>query len=912
MKLKKLKLKSIKPLVRAFITGVCCLPLHSGFSQSERIVELEEYQVRGFRDSLQLSREEARESLSLKDVIAADSIGKLPDANIAEALNRVTSVYMTPDQGEGRYVSIRGVDPILNNVTLNGQTIAVSDTDGRSGRAAPLDVLSASAISRIEVFKVTTPDMDGQSIGGTINIKTPSAFDFADGFGLVNTEYGYNDFGTENDIYSFQANWADLLGDNEEWGLFIAANYSFREYLSHLYENPRAGNPENAFTDELVPDRVRFGSAVGERERYGFTANLEFSPSEESFFWLRSYFTEYDDQEFRPEYTVRNRGDIGATAADEIYWTRYRIENETRLEIQERPVYQFVLGGEHKLSDAWSVEGNLNYTKAKELNPLLNYYEVETQTDQGDIDDSANNPVRLSLNSKGFATPIYDSSFSDGLSPLDAAFHRISRIRNITSDVEEETVTADFDALWEGYWDEKAVSFKTGFKILSRDKFVDDNDLRFPYEGSDTLADAGNGRLFEEIGRGEPYRIVNAGTLWIPDPDAYEAHRLANPEDYSFDEGGSTSNSIEDDYTLNEDIFAYYAMATYEFSPDVSFTGGIRIEETDIDVSAFSFINQIETDLPPEESRVEELPFEESEAVLINDRNRYTSVLPSINMMWEIDANLLFRASLSTNIGRPDYPDVAPISTLEISEDPLEPGSFSASNEIGNPDLEPYEGTNFDVSLDYYFNENSGVLSLGGFYKRIDNAIYEFEEEFTDFEFAGVVFDEYNTSTFSNAEPGHISGIEVTYQQDLTMLEEPFDGAGILANVAFIDSEVEVFQRPGEKLPFFNQADLIYNIQLYYEKNGFQARLAYTFQSEVIFDTLAGNPRDDIYRDELESLDAKISYQFNDNWEVYLTAKNLSDEPLLTYRNGNRRFIAENPGYEIYGSEYRLGITWTK
>ncbi len=907
-----MKLKSYQSLAVVLSTVAIGVPSHPTFAQEGEVVELDEYQVRGFRDSLQLSREEARQSLSLKDVIAADSVGKLPDANIAEALNRITSVYMAPDQGEGRYVSIRGVDPILNNVTLNGQTIAVSDTDGRSGRAAPLDVLSASSISRIEVFKVTTPDMDGQSIGGTVNIKTPSAFDFADAFGFVNAEYGYNDFGTENDIYSFQANWADRFGDNDEWGLFIGANYSYREYLSHLYENPRAGNPENAFMDELVPDRVRFGSAVGDRERYGFTANLEFSPSDESFFWFRSYFTQFDDTEFRPEYTIRNRGDIGATAADEIYWTRYAIENETRLEVQERPVYQFVFGGEQQISDAWSIEGNLNFTKAKEENPLLNYYEVETRTDTGDIDDPVNNPVSFSINSAGFATPTFNPALSDGLSPYDLAFHQVSRLRNITSEVEEETVTADFDALWEGYWGEKAVSFKTGVKLLSRDKFVDDTDLRFPYEGSDTLADAGLGRLFEDIGRGESYRIVPVGNLWIPDPDAYEAHRSANPGDYSFDEGGSTSNSIEDDYTLTEEINAFYAMATYEYSPELMFTGGVRIEETDVEVSAFSFISQIETELPPEESRIDELPFEESEAVEINDRNSYTSVLPSINMRWMIDANLLFRASISTNIGRPDYPDVSPISTLEISEDPLEPGTFFANNEIGNPDLEPYEGTNFDVSLDYYFNENSGVFSVGGFYKRIDNAIYEFEEEFDNFEFAGVVFEEYRSSTFSNAEAGHISGIEFTYQQDLTMLREPLDGLGILANVAFIDSEVEVFQRPGEKLPFFNQADLIYNIQLYYEKNGFQARLAYTYQSEVIFDELAGNPENDIYRDELESLDAKISYQFNDNWEVYLTAKNLTDEPLLTYRNQNRRFIAENPGYELYGTEFRLGLTWTK
>ena len=150
-------------------------------------------------------------------------------------------------------------------------------------------------------------------------------------------------------------------------------------------------------------------------------------------------------------------------------------------------------------------------------------------------------------------------------------------------------------------------------------------------------------------------------------------------------------------------------------------------------------------------------------------------------------------------------------------------------------------------------------------------------------------------------------------QKDLVNLPEPFDGFGILANMALIDSEVTVPERPGEKLPFFNQADTVYNAQVYYERNGFEARLAYTYQSEAIFDELGGDVEEDLFRDELSSLDAKVSLQLNDNWQIYLTAKNLTDEPLTTFWRGtSRRVRGENPGYEIYGSEFRLGATWTK
>lgn len=897
--------------------AVCCLLAPLAIAQSDETavessletVELEAFTVVGFRDSLELSRQKMRAAGSLTDVIAADSVGKLPDQNIAEALNRVTSVYLRPDQGEGRYVSIRGVDPILNNVTLNGQTIAVSDTDGRSGRAAPLDVLSASSVSTIEVFKVTTPDMDGQSIGGTINITAPSAFNFEKGFSRVNAEVGYNDFGTSDSIYGLGFDYATRFGESDVWALYLSANYSYKEYLSHLYENPRAGHPEGAFSDVLVPDRVRFGSAVGERERTSFSSNLEFKPSEDSHVWLRYYFTDYTDIELRPEYTIRNRGDIGAVTEKEFYWTRYRIENETRLEKQERPVDQIVLGGKQWISEDWSIEGNVNFTNAKETNPYLNYYEVETQSDRGSLDPN-DAPVRFTLDESGKATPVFNADFTDGLTPEDMAFHQVSRLRNITSQVEENTVTADITAEWKGNLGEKRITFKTGAKFLDRDKKVDDNDNRFPYTGDATLADAGLGTSFADIGRGVPYSVIPGFNLPIPTPDAYEALRAANPGDFVFDAAGSASNSVEDDYTMNEKVMAYFAMGSIDLSPRVKLLGGARVERTDVDVSAFSYIDQVSTSNPDDVTKIGDLPFGTSDVVDVSRSHEYTNVLPSVILKWDLDESWLLRTSFSTNIGRPDYPDTAPISTLEVSEVFEDPGVFVANNSIGNPDLKPYEGTNYDISLDYYFDDQSGLVSVGGFYKRIENAIYGFNQQFSDYEFAGVLFSEYSSSTKGNADPGFISGLEFTFQKDLVSLPAPFDGFGFLANLSLIDSEVEVAERPGEKLPFFNQADTIYNLQLYYERDKFSARVALAHQSEAIFDEISGSVEEDIYRAASTTVDAKVSYDFSDRWSVYLTGKNLTDEPDLTYRSGDEYFIAENPGYERYGREYRLGFTW--
>ena len=874
-------------------------------AESEEPIQ-DEITVYGFHETLETARAERFQAVNLKEVLAADAIGKLPDHNLAEALARVPAVYLRRYQDEGRYVSIRGVDPILNNVTLNGQTLAVSDTDGRSGRAAPLDVLSASSLSLIEVHKVTTPDMDGQSIGGTINVVTPSGFD--GGRTTVRLEAGANDFGSASDIYSASIDHGATFGADDRWAVYLSASTWHKEILSHLYEVPRVGFPENAFTDVLVPERIRLGSAVGERRRTNVSVNLQHKPADGSLLWLRAYGTRYVDEELRPEFTLRNRGDVGATSPNEFYWTRYAVENETRHERQERPVLQIVLGGETLLAGDWQIAGDLNYTNAREENPFLNYYETESRSGRSDIDDPADAPVTFTLDRRGFATPRYNPDASGGLTPADPAFHAVSRLRNVTSRVEEDTFTATLDATRYRRWGDKTGTLQAGVKYLTRDKKVDDQDSRFPYDGSATLATLGG--LFADVGQGEPYRPVPGLTLPVPLPGPYEQDRQANPDLYGFDEDGSASNSIEDDYTMDEDILALYAMASIDVTPELTILGGVRVEATDVEVSAFAFVDEIETELPPEVSRVDELPFEPSDVLSVVGTHDYVNVLPAVLVKWAFSEGWLLRGSVSTNIGRPDYPDTAPISTLTVSEDSLEPGVFSAFNEIGNPNLEPYEGINVDLTVDYYIPGNRGLFTAGVFYKRIENAIYEFRESLSDFEFAGVVFETYDSRSVSNAEPGHIAGIELAYQQDFRGLPAPWNGLGFAANVAWVDSEIEVQQRPGEKLPFFNQADLLYNVTLYYDRPRFSARAGLAYQSEAIFDEIRAAPADDIFRAESTRIDARVEFRLNDAYGVYLSGRNLTDEPDLTFRNGDERFIGQDPGYELYGREFRIGFSF--
>src|SRR5690606_31187739 len=120
------------------------------------------------------------------------------------------------------------------------------------------------------------------------------------------------------------------------------------------------------------------------------------------------------------------------------------------------------------------------------------------------------------------------------------------------------------------------------------------------------------------------------------------------------------------------------------------------------------------------------------------------------------------------------------------------------------------------------------------FYKRVDNAIYGIDNAYEDYEFEGVTYNHFYEESVANANAGYIQGIEFSVQKDFNLLPAPFDGFGIYANAAFIDSEVEIdVGGLVRKVPFFNQADEIYNAQLYYEQGGLSARVAYSFQGDA-------------------------------------------------------------------------------
>jgi TonB-dependent receptor len=293
----------------------------------------------------------------------------------------------------------------------------------------------------------------------------------------------------------------------------------------------------------------------------------------------------------------------------------------------------------------------------------------------------------------------------------------------------------------------------------------------------------------------------------------------------------------------------------------------------------------------------------------VKGTRRYTDVLPGVHLRGSPTKDLVLRAAWTNTIARPNYNDLS--VARDFNYDEISPGLNTGTLNSGNPDLKPYQSMNFDVTAEYYLR-NAGIVSVSAFHKRIDNPVYSRaltlggtigDGATTTFE--NLRFDVLNTTRPENADTGKITGLELNYQQQLRRLPSPFDGLGFSLNYTFVDSEVKVFTRPGEKLPFFKQADDIGNAAIFYEKYGVEVRLAWS-RTGAYLTALGANTDGDVYQREREIMDAKVSYRLTKRLKIFADVINLRQEPLEEYIGAPNRGTAT----EKYWWTATFGVNW--
>lgn len=824
-------------------TGVTTADLSFGSS----VVTLQAMKVEGYREGRSKAMQLKRGAENVMDIVSADAIGNLPDRNVAEAVARLPGVDLSLEQGEGRYVSIRGVEPNLNQVMLDGATMAAPGGT-RLGRAVPLDSLGAGLISQIQVIKSTTPDMDANALGGTLNIKTASAFDRRGRFVAGSVAGNLNETTDKTDLEG-KINYSDTFA-NQKWGIAAGASFDKRHYSNNWLQVGGWNLRNIAGSDVWLPSSLEIKPESGQQERWGGNLALEFRPDAETQFYLRPTFSRSSRKEHTIEvvHSVDNsvaRTTLTSPTSGTFAGAGTRTERRDFDTLRTQKLFS-ASGGMKKVIGPFTIEPMATVSSAREETPY-------------------NRVLAFRNNSGGTGPIVFDMGAFDfrrwDVDPLIDLPNKytLRRTRDDSGVVDEDTTTAKIDVRYDstqilgrpGY-------FKTGFKYLQRDRVTDLESVRLVPVGNWNLSAIGV--LPEVPVYGGKYR---SGLLL--DPSATWNFIKANPALTTLDLVDSTANSVEDDYRIKEYIYAGYGMGSLRFGA-LTLLAGARWEKTDATIRAVEVRSAGTTLLGR---------FPTSGSV------NYDKFFPNVQGVYRFTDRLQLRAAITETIGRPAYEDARPLATFRY--DPLGAAALSAAYpysgtlNIGNPQLGPYQARNYDLSLEWYLG-NSGVISLAAFRKEIDDPIYTYSETQRNVTHSGVALESLSLTGKRNADSGRISGLELSVYQPFKFLPSPFDGFGVDANVTRIASDEKIPTRPGEDIPFFRQPERIANATLFYEKFGFMARVAWTYSGRQIY-TLGSNLLADIYRKPREQVDVQLRYRFSPRYAVTAAVRNLTREP---------------------------------
>lgn len=803
-------------------------------------------------------------------VIDSDGLGNFPDTTVADSLQRVPGLSVVTDQGEGRYVSIRGLNTDLVAASING----VRTPSPEDRRGVLLDGVPSDLLDGIEVQKSLTPDVDADSLGGIINLKTISAFDRDGQFVRAKVEGQWNEI-TEEISPKATLTYSNVFNDN--FGVAVSLNFQDLRIESHNNEIGEFGF-ENGVA--YLNDDYEHRWYDLTRQRIGLVANLDWRLNENTDLYLRTLFNDYEDDEVRNKFELRDLDDSenteagGNIAPGATTVPLNEVDAEVRVRRETRQIQTVALGGTTDLDD-WTFDYEVSYAYAEEDDS--DNHDVTFRFK--DIQDLVPGTITFDLSTPETPVITGDQALLDAIyTPANYDLDALEREFSVNEDTE---FGARFDVSREGMFGETPVTWKFGLKLRDREKVRDEN---FAYFEPDlNLAD------YSRDGFLTNWRLPNPQPTW-PDPGLTRSLRsFGDPTDPDYDAEGSFFDSEIADYTIEESIFSGYGMGTFRLDK-LTLVGGVRLERTNTDLSGR---------LVQEDDLV---------STVISLSNDFTNVLPSLNAKYEFSDKMIGRAAYYAAVVRPAFGDMAPF--VEVNDDRDEAV-------VGNPNLKPYEADNFDLSLEYYPTELS-VVSLGLFYKDIENAIFGATFDIGDvpsnIDLSSIPAELLNGNdtdageiqeigTFINVGRSEILGVEFNYVQNLADLSEALDGFLVSANLTLTDSESVL--PDGREVRFLNQADTVWNLALGYDKGPWDLRVSANYRGNNLDELI--DPDLDRTIDDRLLVEASAKYRLSDNLQIYLEGKNLTDEPEYYYFGDESRLMQ----YDEFGTSWILGARYT-
>lgn len=805
--------------------------------------------VGSITDGVARAMNQQRTADNTTNVVSADAIGRFPDHNIAEALQRVPGIGVERDQGEGNFISLRGAPSEFTSITVDGVGLPSTSSDTR---AVDVGALPADVVTALEVSKSLLPWQDSDSIAGSVNLVTRSPFDRPRLHGNVNVGGSYNEMGGTND-YRVSGVISNVFGAQNQFGALLSASLA--------QTDRRVDNIESVWTEEdgvFVVEEQLFKDYETRRERVSLTGAFEYRPTATDRFFLRGTYGRRTDDEFRNLFGILYAdGDLAAGATDtRATWEDVRFTREFRHRIKRDESWVIAAGGEHEFT-GFSVDYTLSQANSEESYPGRRQLLYRTGTNYDvtyDFSADADNPV-ISVFQTGEHRNAANYGFREHVD------------RWATTTQEETAASVNFTVPTTLF--SQPAEWRFGAKARQRD--VNSDEERYRSRASTSSPGSLASMLSNEVSRNYDYdlgfkfddSLVRQYFRSQRDATVVSANRLIE-------------NSLSSDYGVSEDIYAAYAAARIQFDR-ANLILGLRVENTQFEGWGYEY---------------DASSAGNASAYVRKDLSHdYTDWFPNATLRYAFSDDLIGRVALSRGIARPRYRDAIPRATLE------QDGGGLWSIERGNPDLKPTLSNNVDASLEYYFRP-LGVVSGGVFYKDLTDYVFTLS---TLGDHGGVPA---TITQSQNAEDGRIYGFEFNYQQQFAFLPGFLSGFGVAANYTWTDAEMTLpgtLSGRGNKVVLPNHSDTTVNLSVFYETSRFNARLSWTDRSDFVQE-FAEDPSLDLYWEGRSQLDLTASFDVTERVNVYLEAKNLTNsEGIRYYGSRSRVYEREQFGYLLFG-----------
>jgi TonB-dependent receptor len=843
-------------------------------------LNLQEVIVRGEMAPSQMKAYNLKKlSPGIKDIIASDAIGKLPDRNAAEAVQRISSVAVSRYHGEADRATVRGTPFTWTSTLLNGTRLPSSDVG--AGRATVLDVVPSELIEYCEVSKAITPDMEADAIGGAINFvtrTTPVRRTLA-----ISGAGGYNNL-AEKGVYNFSAVYGDKFF-NDKLGVVLTASTWKRNWGTDEYTIDF--NTNNA--DPLLQTSVKSAMLkryMGSRTTNGLNIGLEYNINPLNKIYMRGLLDNFvDDRPVYESYFMYN--------ADQYQYNYRESEYNTWL-------YGGELGGKHQLNSRAKVDWTLSdYYGSYKINSLPSNIDAKyrglpiltfTQDNAGfgdmytHSDDKQYKFSNLDMpGGNGDAPDHLMPHSATGISDSQLKLARLVLMRIINIE-EDRTVQANLSLDLS-----ERLTLKVGGKFRNKQKsyqmlnrvYMPNAALGIPNAPAPpALASLPRGvfpnrnNFFSSIGADYTPYIVDPVSSETMQNIAAEAVSKNNWYDAS---QKSDSTNMYDGY---ENSFAAYVMAEWNVTPQLKLYGGVRNEYTKAVLNGKKYAKDVN-----------------ALSVSAAD-NDYNSLLPMALAKYAVNDFTNIRAAYTRTFIRPLFNDFTPGQSIDVT------GAVKTITR-GNPDIQPTYANNFDLTFEHFFG-NIGVVSAGVFYKDLTNLI------FSSRDYETIDGESYYVIQSRNISNASLLGLEASANRRFDMLPGLLKGFGLEVNYTFIQSDAEMpvyinGQAATVKTPLQNQSKHLFNTIFYYELNGLTVKLAGNYRGESLETISSSLPTDMwVWMDKNFTVDLAASYAFNKNVRLFAEVQNLTNEPVRMYL-GDRSRTKDLEWSAVRG---QAGIRW--